>query len=104
MLVSGHDSHSKYNLDSFNKFSKQIDNLDLSGSTQNPWYLDKSLQLVARLERWRQGGKGKSPLINQLTFAGFNRKFSPNRTKADWVSRDPQAVDAYLQDPLCGEQ
>jgi alpha-beta hydrolase superfamily lysophospholipase len=76
----------------------------LSGSTQNPWYLNKSLQLVARLERWRQGGKGKSKLINRLTFAGFNRKFSPNRTKADWLSSDTQAVDAYMQDPLCGEQ
>lgn len=86
------------------KTNPQLAGVILSGSTQNPWYLDKSLQILARLERWRQGAKGQSRLINQLTFKGFNRRFSPTRTDADWLSRDAAAVDAYVQDPLCGKQ
>jgi alpha-beta hydrolase superfamily lysophospholipase len=32
----------------------------------------------------------------------YNRRFRPARTKADWLSRDEQEVDAALGDPLCG--
>lgn len=89
--------------DKLQKKGTSLAGVILSGSTQNPWYLDRSLQLVARLERWRQGAKGKSSIIDQLTFKGFNRRFSPARTRADWLSRDPQSVDAYIQDPMCGK-
>lgn len=32
----------------------------------------------------------------------FNRQFTPARTRCDWLSRDVENVDRYLQDPLCG--
>ena len=74
----------------------------LSGSN----YVAKPMLLVARLitqlEIIRQGKKGNSSLINQLTFAGYNKQFKPSRTEFDWLSRDSESVDAYINDPLCG--
>jgi alpha-beta hydrolase superfamily lysophospholipase len=36
------------------------------------------------------------------TLAGFNAAFEPARTPYDWLSRDPEEVDKYVTDPLCG--
>lgn len=74
----------------------------LSGSNYQPQALYRVARLIARFERWRQGPLGKSALIDFLSFGSFNKAFKPNRTAFDWLSRDPQEVDRYVADPLCG--
>ena len=37
-----------------------------------------------------------------LDLAMFNAPFAPARTDFDWLSRDPEQVDLYINDPWCG--
>ena len=48
------------------------------------------------------GKTGYSKKADDLAFGSYNRKFSPNRTEADWLSASESNVDTYLQDPQCG--
>jgi alpha-beta hydrolase superfamily lysophospholipase len=74
----------------------------LSGSNFQPVALYRAARLIARAERLRQGLRGRSALIEFLSFGSFNKAFKPNRTAFDWLSRDPDEVDRYRHDPLCG--
>lgn len=76
----------------------------LSGTNGRPPLIAQIGLWLARFECLRQGLRGRSPLLSQLSFMSFNQKFKPNRTTADWLSRDVQEVDAYVEDPLCGFQ
>jgi alpha-beta hydrolase superfamily lysophospholipase len=74
----------------------------LSGSDEPGGALAVAGKGIARVERLRQGARGKSSLINAMSFGSFNDAFKPARTDFDWLSRDAREVDKYVADPRCG--
>lgn len=40
--------------------------------------------------------------LNNIAFGAYNKGFAQPRTEFDWLSRDNDAVDKYIADPLCG--
>lgn len=41
-------------------------------------------------------------ILNKLTFESFNKKFKPNQTDCDWLSKDVAECQEYSDDPDCG--
>ncbi|MFN0108729.1 MAG: alpha/beta fold hydrolase [Blastocatellia bacterium] len=59
-------------------------------------------KLITKIESWRLSKRGKSELLNSLSFDAFNKPFQPNRTSFDWLTRDEAEVDKYIADSMCG--
>ncbi len=59
---------------------------------------------IARFERWRKGACEESPLLQNLIFGSSNKAFEeePGATGYEWLSRDPEQVRRYVDDPFCG--
>ena len=51
-----------------------------------------------------KGWRNRSKFIKNLAFGGYNKKFKPIKTGKEWLSKNPENIDKYLNDPLCGTE
>lgn len=79
-----------------------FDAVAMSGANGNVSPMVHAGKWITRFEGWRLGKRGKSELLNKLSFDAFNKAFKPNRTSFDWLSRDEAEVDKYIADSMCG--
>ena len=101
-FIFGHSMGSFITQEYILRYPQDVSGVILSGSNGRPDALAKLGRYVARFERFRNGGRGISNILNKLSFEDFNKSFAPNRTTCDWLSRDEAQVDAYMEDELCG--
>ena len=58
-------------------------------------------QMLAKLIISARGEKYVSPLLDNIAFGSYNKRFE-GRTRFDWLNSDENEVDKYLEDPKCG--
>ena len=74
----------------------------LSGTNGPPGVLEAGTRAIAQLQRQVLGPRRPGTWLKEIVFGRYNRRFAPNRTGFDWLSRDAAEVDRYRADPLCG--
>lgn len=77
---------------------KDVAGVILSGTGGHPGWQGKLGLWLAKIEMRRLGLRQPSPLLKKLLFGGFNRHFSPRTTGLEWLTRDQEQVNLYLQD------
>lgn len=83
--------------------SDLLDGLIISGTGHQSGPVIFAGKTVAAMETRRLGSAHtKSKLVSDLAFSAYNKKFAPNRTAHDWLTRDEAEIDRYEADPLCG--
>jgi alpha-beta hydrolase superfamily lysophospholipase len=97
-ILLGHSMGSIVALAAAERDGRDLAGLALSGPVGvNPELADT----VTALEAAVDAGMGDQALD---ALGQFNDAFEPARTRYDWLSRDPAEVDAYIDDPLCGDE
>lgn len=97
-VLLGHSMGSIVALAAAEQDGRDLSGLVLSGPLGvNPELADT----VTALEAAVAAGMGDQALD---ALGAFNQAFEPARTRYDWLSRDPAEVDAYIADPLAGDE
>lgn len=78
------------------KYGRDVDAAIIMGTGQQPRVQTWTAIGLTKILRVLHGEKYRSKFLEQMSTGMFNRFFSPNRTKADWLSRDEAEVDKYL--------
>jgi alpha-beta hydrolase superfamily lysophospholipase len=83
-------------------YGRELSGAILSGSNGKAPLLHNIGLIIAAFEVRKNGRKAKSKTMHKLIFGSYNKAFKPNRTEFDWLSRDNDEVDTYINDPYCG--
>ncbi|GFZ87755.1 alpha/beta hydrolase [Paenibacillus marchantiophytorum] len=106
LYVLGHSMGSfltqSYMVTYVNENPEHVQGILLSGTNGKEGPVLQVGILVASLEAAIRGDHHRSKLLTNLSFGAFNKRFAPNRTESDWLSRDAEEVDRYVEDPYCG--
>lgn len=86
------------------RYGRTIDAAVLSGSPGFGAALPGLKNLIlARFERWRLGPDSESERLQQALFGNANNRFDgPDANGFEWLSRDTDEVQRYVDDPACG--
>ncbi len=103
-ILVGHSLGSLLGRDFIARYGPEVDAVVISGTAGYIKVLGPAGVAITNLLVRLRGRTATSPLIESFFFDQFNRKFKPNRTKLDWLSRDPHEVDKFDKDPLRSEK
>jgi len=102
IILFGHSMGAIIGLNYCIKHSDKIDAAALWNAGVDGGALLVVYNLLLKVERMLRGSDTSSFIANKLAFEDWNKKFAPNRTPFDWLSRDEAEVDKYIADPMCG--
>lgn len=101
VILFGHSMGSFFAQNYMYKYGDEINGCILSGTSGKQSMAALGVYLADLLIRL-QGEKHKSELLHSLCFGKFNSYFKPTKTDFDWLSRDAEEVNKYINDPYCG--
>lgn len=102
VFLFGHSMGSFLSRDYISRYGEDISGCILSATASDPGLLGYAGIVISAVESLVRGKQAASPLMDKLSFGSFNKRFKPERTKFDWLSRDEKTVDRYVDDPYCG--
>ena len=100
-IIMGHSMGSLVVRSYLTKYKDNISKAIISGTSGQKYGLIAG-QVLINIIKLAKGDHYRSQLVEKLITGSFNDNFKPNRTNADWLSRDEKQVNNYLADEKCG--
>ena len=100
-FILGHSMGSFYARQYLCEFGQHVDGAIIMGTGCQPYLLVQAGRLLTSFLAVFKGWNHRSNFINALAKGNYNKRFRPNRTNKDWLSRDTRMVDKYVADECC---
>ena len=84
------------------RYGSGIDGAVIVGTGMQSAGLIFASKAMAGIQKLFCGSKHVSHFIDKAAFGGYNKRIDSPRTSSDWLSRNTENVDRYIEDELCG--
>jgi len=102
VIIFGHSFGSFIAQEFIIRYGEEVSATVLCGSAARKG-LEVSLgQKISALEKYLFGERNQSKLLDYLSFNNYNKGIKDSTSKFAWLSRDPEEVRKYEDDPYCG--
>ncbi|NLK13614.1 MAG: alpha/beta hydrolase [Spirochaetales bacterium] len=78
------------------------DGVIIVGTGASKGLLGKVGKLIAKYNAIKYGPEHPDALLDKMSFGSYNKRIKDPASKFAWLSRDPDQVKRYEDDPLCG--
>ena len=100
-FLLGHSMGSFYARQYLCEFGDELNGAIIMGTGCQPQMLvslgKKLTSLIAVFKGWHH----RSNFVNNMAFGSYNKKFEPARTSKDWLTKDNDIVDKYINEKRC---
>lgn len=83
------------------RYGQGLSGAIIMGTGQNPQALLGFAKLLCKIIKTFKGWHHRSNTISNIAFGKYNKK-TDSITPFDWLTRDKNSVQKYIDDPLCG--
>ena len=84
------------------RYGSGIGGAVIVGTGMQPAGLIFASKAMAGIQKLFCGSKHVSHFMDKAAFGGYNKRIDSPRTSSDWLSRNTENVDRYIEDELCG--
>ncbi len=102
LILLGHSMGSFIARRYMQKYSHTLSKAILSATMYSPGIMGDAGILLGKFQSKIHSPQTESPLLNSLAFGAFNKQIKHPKTPFDWLSRDEEQVQKYIEDPMCG--
>ena len=101
-IILGHSMGSFIARNYLCRYGSGIDGAVIVGTGMQSAGLIFASKAMAGIQKLFCGSKHVSHFIDKAAFGGYNKRIDSPRTSSDWLSRNTENVDRYIEDELCG--
>lgn len=101
-VILGHSMGSFITRNYLCRYGTGISGAVIMGTGMQSAGILRMAKAVAGAQKRFYGSRHVSGLLDKMAFAAYGRGVSNPRTSWDWLSRDSERVDRYIEDPMCG--
>jgi len=102
LILFGHSMGSFISQAYLQRYPGFSDGIILSGSSAYQGNILYAGRFLAKIIMKITSHPRPCNFLDFITFAEYNKKIKKRQTKFDWLSRDENEVQKYIDDPLCG--
>ncbi len=101
VIILGHSMGSFIVRDYINSFPEDVNATILSATGGKIGWFGLVGLCIAKLNALILGKKNRSQILDKLTFGKNNKRIKKLKSEKDWLTRDHEKVQEYLNDPFC---
>lgn len=100
-FLLGHSMGSFYARQYLFEYGNELDAAIIMGTGHQPLATVKAGMMACKMFAMSKGWRHRSRAVEAMAFGSYNKKFEPAKTRVEWLTKDDDIKNTYINEPRC---